>query len=502
MQRSSALSLGRLCLVAVVLGVAALAPSLSRAADLTTLVSFCAQVDCADGGFPAGTLIADADGNLFGTTEGGGANGGGTVFEIARTATGYASTPIVLYSFCAQANCTDGARPLAGLIADAKGNLFGTTFSGGANNNGTVFEIGKIGSGYSPIPDILVSFCEEPSCADGAGPAGGVIADAEGNLFGTTESGGANNGGTVFEIAKTGTAYASVPTILYSFCSQTNCNDGAVPVAGLILDAEGNLLGTTSLGPNANSLSTPIRGTVFEIAKTRGGYASVPTILYQFCSQPNCTDGAGPRAPLTTDADGNLFGTTFGDRAPSTIFEIVKTGSGYASEATILYRFCDFCTEKAPLGGLLVDAVGNLFGTTCGYRCDFAGTVFELRKTDSGYAATADFLYRFCGGAEGATPSPCADGAHPLAGVTADATGNLFGTTSSGGAQNEGGTVFEITDSGFVSFFAGTPGKPNCHGKTLSDLTQRFGGLGAAAAALHYTGVDALRDAIEDFCKG
>jgi uncharacterized repeat protein (TIGR03803 family) len=135
-------------------------------------------------------LIADADGNLFGTTVFGGANGGGTVFEIAKTAAGDASTPKSLVSFCALANCTDGQRPEAGLIADADGNLFGTTVFGGANGGGTVFEIAKTAGGYASTPTILVSFCALANCADGANPFAGLIADANGNLFGTARSGG------------------------------------------------------------------------------------------------------------------------------------------------------------------------------------------------------------------------------------------------------------------------------------------------------------------------
>jgi uncharacterized repeat protein (TIGR03803 family) len=477
-----------MCLTAVVLSAAAFAIVPSRAADLTTLVSFCTQTNCTDGKGPSGTLIADADGNLFGTTGSGGANNRGTVFEIAKTADGYASTPTILYSFCGEANCTDGASPSSGLIADAEGNLFGTTISGGASNEGTVFEIVKIGSGYSSTPDILVSFCVEADCIDGMEPTG-VIADVEGNLFGTTAGGGgAGSGGTVFEIMKTRSGYASKPTILYRFCAQPDCADGAGPAAPPTIDAKGNLLGTTAFRGGGDSI-----GTVFEIAKTGSGYASAVTILHRFCEEePECADGAEPLAPLTIDADGNLFGTTFGDRHPSTVFEIPKTGGGYGS-AVVLYRFCDMCDEKAPVAGLLLDAVGNLFGTTCGYRCFFAGTVFELPKTGSGYAATATFLYHFC-----AQPN-CVDGFQPHAGLIANAKGDLFGTTS--GFAISAGTLFEITDSGFVSFFAGTPGKPNCRGKTHSALLKRFGGIVAAAASLHYTGVDALQGAIAEFCE-
>jgi uncharacterized repeat protein (TIGR03803 family) len=253
-----------LCVTALGFAVLALAPGQSRAATLTPLVSFCAQTNCADGANPFAGLLADASGNLFGTTESGGANDGGTVFEIAKTASGFAGAPTILYSFCAQTNCADGSEPVAGLIADAGGNLFGTTSVGGANNGGTVFEIAKTASGFAGTPTILYSFCAQHNCADGLEPFAGLTADAGGNLFGTTEFGGANDRGTVFEIAKTASGFAGTPTILYSFCAQANCTDGSDPVAGLLADASGNLFGTTFVG-GAND-----RGTVFEVTLFAG----------------------------------------------------------------------------------------------------------------------------------------------------------------------------------------------------------------------------------------
>jgi uncharacterized repeat protein (TIGR03803 family) len=210
------------------LAIAAFAvpPGEPRAANLTSLVSFCALTNCADGLGPSGGLIADADGNVFGTTGGGGAHGGGTVFEIRKTRRGYANTPTILVSFCALANCADGGNPRAGLVADDDGNLFGTTTGGGAHGGGTVFEIRKTRRGYANTPSILASLCALANCADGEFPQGAVIADVDGNLFGTTGGGGAHGGGTVFEIRKTRRGYANTPTILVSFCPHSNCADG------------------------------------------------------------------------------------------------------------------------------------------------------------------------------------------------------------------------------------------------------------------------------------
>ena len=224
--------------------------------------------DGTHGGVPEAGLIADAAGDLFGTTSAGGANNHGTVFEIAKTASGYASTPTVLVSF----DGTHGGVPVAGLIADAAGDLFGTTPAGGANNDGTVFEIVKTASGYASTPTVLFSFDN----THGAVPLAGLIADAAGDLFGTTSAGGANNRGTVFEIVKTASGYASTPTVLFSF----DTTHGARPEAGLIADAAGDLFGTTSNG-GANN-----HGTVFEIVKTASGYASTPTVLVQLRQRP------------------------------------------------------------------------------------------------------------------------------------------------------------------------------------------------------------------------
>ncbi len=227
------------------------------AVELETLVSF----NGTNGSYLSG-VIADAKGDLFGTTDFGGADGYGTVFEIANTGTVshpvYASAPTTLVSF----NGTNGNDPVGGLIADAKGDLFGTTVFGGADGYGTVFEIANTGAVSHPVyasaPTTLVSF----NGTNGAYPESGLIADAKGDLFGTTAGGGAGRAGTVFEIANTGTVshpvYASAPTTLVSF-NGTNGND---LVGGLIADAKGDLFGTTLFGGADGD------GTVFEIVNS------------------------------------------------------------------------------------------------------------------------------------------------------------------------------------------------------------------------------------------
>jgi uncharacterized repeat protein (TIGR03803 family) len=214
----------------------------------TTLVSF----NDANGAFPEGSLIADSKGDLFGTTGFGCANDDGTVFKIAKIGAGYANTPTTLVGF----NRADGAAPDGSLIADSKGDLFGTTDFGGANDDGTVFEILETAAGYASTPTTLASF----NGTNGLSPEGSLIADANGDLFGTT--GGLDpttfnplTDGTVFEIIKTAAGYARTPTTLVSF-KGTN---GETPFGSLIADSNGNLFGTTDSG-GAND-----DGTVFEI---------------------------------------------------------------------------------------------------------------------------------------------------------------------------------------------------------------------------------------------
>jgi uncharacterized repeat protein (TIGR03803 family) len=216
----------------------------------TVLYSFCAQggTSCADGSYPYSGLIMDGAGNLYGTTESGGSYGEGTVFKIAPSGSAWAET--VLYSFCAQggSTCTDGASPRATLILDGAGDLYGTTVQGGKYGAGAAFQLAPSGSGWAET--VLYSFCAQGgiSCVDGSYPYSGLIMDGAGNLYGTTESGGAHGAGTVYKLAPSSSG--ATETVLYSFCSQNSCADGANPYAPLMMDGAGNLYGTTLLGGN------------------------------------------------------------------------------------------------------------------------------------------------------------------------------------------------------------------------------------------------------------
>ena len=397
-----------------VLALGAAGSGIADAATLTALYSFGGP----DGANPVGGLIADAAGNLFGTTEQGGMFGAGSVFAIVKIGGGFASTYPTLASF----HDTNGAFPTGGLIADATGNLFGTTEQNGPYGYGTVFEIAKISGGFAMTPTTLASF----NYANGANPFDGLIADAAGNLFGTTYQGGMFGAGTVFEIAKTSGGFAGSPTTLLSFDGA----NGANPAGGLIADATGNLFGTTQGGGAFGY------GTVFEIARNGGGFASEPTALVSY----NNFNGANPIGGLIADSAGNLFGTTAQDFAGlGTVFEIVKTGGGFANEPTTLTSF-NYINGTNPYGGLIADAAGNLFGTTSGSGAHAYGTVFEIANTGSGYDSTPITLASFDNTNTGKAPGYGA--------LIADNAGNLFGTAPFGGTFSYG-TVFEVTNSGF-----------------------------------------------------
>ena len=405
-------------------------------APLTTLVNFPYLA-----GFPPlslGDLIADSDGDLFGVAPVAPNNEGednGLVFEIAKTAGGYASTPTTIASFDGK----DGTHPLGGLIADANGDLFGTTVGDVlTNDRGTVFEIAKTPTGYDSVPAILVTF----NGANGQRPNGSLIADAKGDLLGTTQLGGPsdNDFGTVFEITKTPTGYANAPTTLVSF----NKINGEEPMGGLIADANGDLFGAVEGGPKVTKMTVlgPLTGFadggVFELAKTASGYASDVTTLASFFPLQN---GGSPTGSLIANSNGDLFGMnsaggpltgglSFGD-----VFEIARTATGYAADTELATFYGP--NGSSPMGGLISDAIGDLFGTTSEGGADpLYGTVFEIKRTLTGYANAPTTLVSFDG----------ANGGSPQGSLIADANGDLFGTTPAGN-----GTVFEITDSGFVT---------------------------------------------------
>ena len=386
----------------VVAGLLCLATSLLSAQTFTTLASFGYFIGSNQGVM---TLVQGVDGNLYGTTEAGGANGFGTVFQITPT-----GTLTSLYSFCSQPNCTDGGAPEAGLVLDNDGDFYGVTWDGGAAGLylgfGTVFKITAGGTLTT-----LNSFAG----TNGANPWGALVRAADGDFYGTTAYGGAckvpYGCGTVFKITAGGTL-----TMLHSF----HKTDGFYPQAGLVQGADGNFYGTTSEGgANRNA------GTVFKISA-----AGKLTTLHNFCAKPHCTDGAHPEAALVQGTDGDFYGTTGGGGngivyGVGTVFKITAGGT-----LTTLHRF-NTTDGSRPEGGLIQATDGNFYGTTNSGGDNGAGTIFQI--TPTGALTT---LHNFC------AQTNCTDGADPQAGLVQGTDGNFYGTTPIGVCC---GTVFSLS---------------------------------------------------------
>jgi uncharacterized repeat protein (TIGR03803 family) len=344
-------------------------------------------------------------------------------------------TETVLHSFCSSPFCADGALPFAGLFADSEGNLYGTTAYGGASGLGVLFKLPPRG----PLR-VLHSF----DGSDGSQPGAGVIADTSGNLYGTTANGGAAalggaaGGGTVFKRTKDGTF-----VVLHSFCSRSQCDDGSHPQAGLYLDAQHNLYGTTANGGEFDE------GVVFELGTDGGSFR----VLYSFCRTPRCPDGDVPLGGLIADGSGNLYGTTSngGEFGGGVVFELSPPiPPALEWTETVLHDFCSsissiaICSDGAnPVAGLIADRFGNLFGTTLdGGAFDYRGVAFKLSPPPPGGTNWfLEVLHSFC------RMPGCPDGKKPRAGLVADGEGNLYGMALS--AVPVRGVVFELTDAGF-----------------------------------------------------
>ena len=402
---------------------------ISAAAQENILFSF----NGTDGATPYSILVRDAAGNLYGTTNSGGAVGApydlyGTVFELSP-GTGNTWTETVLYSFGSASG--DGIVPMAGVILDSKGNLYGTTTEGGANSQGTVYELSP-GTGGTWTEKILYSFGKTSTDAENP-RRGSLIFDEAGNLYGTTLGGGANSDGTVFELSP-GAGGTWTEKILYSFGATTT--DAINPSGGLVWDAAGNLYGTTS-GGGANSGA----GTVFELSPGAGG-TWTEKVLHSFAD--NGTDGTDPVDTPVFDGHGNLYGTAY-NYGPSgslgIVWELSPAADGDWTEQ-VLHGFTGTLQGDGtyPVGGLVFDASGNLYGTASGGGFAGEGLVFELSPGASGWKET--ILYGFATILTGSIW----DSHVPEATLIFDPAGNLYGTASSGGNNSVGqdGTVFEI----------------------------------------------------------
>ena len=362
----------------------------AQAPTFTVLHTFTGTPD--DGAIPVAPLVMDDAGNLYGTTAFGGLSncgtfgevGCGTIFRLDP-----AGNETILHKFSG----SDGAFPAGGLVRDAAGNLYGTTVNGGSAGFcrnfgcGTVFKLDPSGN-----LTVLHAFA---GLGDGANPTAGLIMDAAGNLYGTAGFGGDFGPGVVFKMDPSGNE-----TVLHSF----NRFDGAEPSAPLIMDAAGNLYSTTFRSATGF-------GTVFKLDPSR-----VLTPVHRFTG---ASDGGNSDAGLIMDASGNLYGTTGnGGAGFGTVFKLDPSGN-----LTVLYSFAggsdgaNAAFEGIPAAGLIMDAAGNLYSGAFRGGANGLGNLFKLDPT-----GTETVLYSFTGGS---------DGSGPLAPLIKDASGNFYGTASS-----------------------------------------------------------------------
>ncbi len=393
---------------ATLLAMTAIAIPAAQAQTLNVLHYFTGGGDGSD---PQGLVAVDRGGNVYGSASYAGSRGGGTVFRSSYKNGGWIFNP--LYEF---QGGTDGKTPFAGVTVGPAGAVYGTTLYGGGS--------GCDGSGCGTVFKLTppASFCRMVLCPwtetvlyRNNGPNepccfyGGVIVDNAGNVYGMSEGGGNGNCfgsgcGAVYMLTPSGGSYTL--SVLYNF---QGGSDGAGPLGNLTMDAAGNLYGTATYGGQYGF------GTVFKLVRSAGGYTF--HLLYTFT---NGSDGAMPQGNVVLDSAGNLYGAS-GDGGG--IFQITPSG--------------DYSLIDPILGGLqspiTIDAAGNIYGTTYAGGSRDDGSVFKL--TYSNGAWTHNVLHSFNG----------LDGALPLSSVAFDASGNLYGTATSGGGTGGDGTLWQLT---------------------------------------------------------
>lgn len=378
-----------------------------------------------DGAFPFAGLTMDRAGNLYGTTERGGfagsvqcGSGCGTVYRVSRSSNGWTTT--ILHAF--KGPPADGAGPSARVIFGPDRALYGTTAGNGtAGFLGTVFRLSPPvkSCGNLPCPWDESHYRFPADYLSGAEPLAEVTFDSEGNLYGTTDLGGPNYCpgpgacGVVFKVTTPIQEWNQ--SVIWDF----EQSSGDKPFAGVTFDASGNMFGVTTRGGSADL------GTFYEMTESAGSWTH--SVLYNFTGQ---SDGSAPDGKLLEDAQGNFYGTaaTGGSGGGGTVFEFSPSGSGW--NLSVLHSFTG---TEGPVGGLTMDANGNLYGTTFSDGAFGFGNVFKLTKSNGSWNYAS--LHDFSGGA---------DGRNSYAVVQIDAAGNVYGTAVGGGATGAG-VVWEIT---------------------------------------------------------
>ena len=369
-------------------GTPTTASSGGSAPSLSALASFTSS------GFPNGAPLVDSSGNVFGTSQSGGSNGNGYVYEVAAGS----HTVTMLVTFNGSGN---GSGPMNGLIEDSSGNIYGATAFGGADGDGTIYEL----AAGTHILTTLVTF----NGTNGSIPNGGLVMDNSGNLFDTTESGGSSGGGVVYEVA----AGTHALTVLANFTGAAN---GSSPYGPLYEDSSGNLFGTTGGGGSSGD------GTVWEVV---AGSHTITT-LATFTG----SNGSDPNGHVIEDSSGNIYGTTSGGGASGdgTVFEVAAN----THTLTDIVTFTGSANGGNPVDGLIQDSHGNMYGST-GYGGAYGdGILFELAAGTHAFTTLATFAGT--------------NGAHPYGELAMDGSGDLYGATTGGGASGYG-AVFELNSS-------------------------------------------------------
>jgi uncharacterized repeat protein (TIGR03803 family) len=368
-----------------------------------------------DGEYLDTDLVTDSAGNIYGSTVQGGDFGGGTVFQLSPSGTGWTHT--VLYSFTGG---KDGGEPYKGVTLDPQGNVYGTAVTGGAGSCdggcGVAFKLTNSGGTWTQ--SVIHTFT---GGNDGSGPGSGLTFDPHGNLYGMTPTGGADSLGVIYQL-KPQTNGAWKLNVIHTF---TGGVDGSTGSAGrMILDRAGNLYGVATFG-GANG-----HGVAFELTRTQTGWTLLP--LYAFMDQP---DGASPYGGLIFDKAGNLYGTTYyaGVNDVGTVYKLTHANGAWSE--SVLYSFKGGTDGSSPISTLVSDAAGNLYGTTSdgGTGCA-CGVIFKLAHGANG-TWTESVPYRFPG-------APNAGFAYN--GMVVDSTGNFYGATVHGGPTNDG-TIYKFT---------------------------------------------------------
>jgi uncharacterized repeat protein (TIGR03803 family) len=432
------------CVAAVLVALAAAAAA--PAQSFNVLVNF----NGANGASPRAGMAQGLDGNFYGTTRLGGANNSGSVFRMSPS-----GKIVTLYSFCTQSNCGDGANPFGGLVLGTDGNFYGTTLNGGEYNYGAVFKI---------TPNGMLTVLHSFTYTDGASPYGALTQGTDGYFYGTTFFGGHGDWGVVFKVTRTGSY-----TELCDFYNYPQYGD--YPYGALVQGTDGNFYGTNYQGGSVND------GTVFKMTP-----AGKLTALHSFSG----SDGSAPYGGLVQAADGGFYGTTAAGGASGygTVFRVSASG-----QTTTLYSFCaqPNCADGAmPRAGLIQATDGKLYGTTQAGGADNDGTLFEI--TTHGVLTT---LYSFDG----------SGGSNPWGGLTQSTNGGFYGTAYQGGSgsscQHGCGTAFALS-MGLKSFVETLPGSGKAGavikilGNNLSSASKvTFNGVPATFSVVSATQISA-----------